>query len=44
MTKIKNSKSGRTKFIDIEDVLFEFSHDSQIFLYESGNIKAERKA
>ena len=36
--------SGKIKFIQIEDLLYEFSHNSQTLFYENGTIKSERIA
>ena len=43
--KIEDSDSdGPVNFLHIEDILYEFSHHSQVFLYEAGMMKIHRKS
>ena len=44
LEKINDSMSGKIKFNQIEDLLYEFCHNSQTFFYENGTIKSERVA
>ena len=43
-SRIEDSKSSLINFNEVEDFLFDFSCKCQIFIYEAGIIKSERKS